>query len=284
VPEPGPLDDAAADDDAAGSGTLVDGARSVDLQTAASMLGVHYQTAYRWVRSGRLEAHLVDGRYRVTEAAIQQLQARRSAPEPVSARPGPGPGRRARAAERMLDALVEGDEAAARKIARRLVAEGSGVIDVIQDTVVPPLVEIGRRWHDGELSIWVEHRASAIVERMLGELAPNPRGRRRGTVAVAALTGDLHALPTSMAAVVLRDDNWNVHHLGANMPPDELHRFCRDHGVDVVVLSSTNPDVAEATHRLADELRAEGTATLVGAPGVTLSDLVGAVRQAAHAG
>jgi methanogenic corrinoid protein MtbC1 len=184
----------------------------------------------------------------------------------------------------MLDALVEGDEAAARNIARRLVDEGSGVIDVIQDTVVPPLVEIGRRWHDGELSIWVEHRASAIVERMLGELAPNPRGRRRGTVAVAALTGDLHALPTSMAAVALRDDNWNVHHLGANMPPEELHRFCRDHGVDVVVLSSTNPDVVEATHRVADELRAEGTATLVGAPGDTLSDLVGAVREAAQAG
>lgn len=283
MPEPDLRDDAASADRVAGAGTLVDGSPSVDLQTAASMLGVHYQTAYRWVRSGRLDAHLVDGRYRVTDDAIQQLQARRSAPAPVSSRPGPGPARRARAAERMLDALVEGDEAAARNIARRLVDEGSGVIDVIQDTVVPPLVEIGRRWHEGELSIWVEHRASAIVERMLGELAPNPRGRRRGTVAVAALTGDLHALPTSMAAVALRDDNWNVHHLGANMPPEELHRFCRDHGVDVVVLSSTNPDVAEATHRVADELRSEGTATLVGAPGETLSDLVGAVREAAQA-
>ena len=102
MPEPDLRDDATPADRAAGAGTLVDGSQSVDLQTAASMLGVHYQTAYRCVRSGRLDAHLVDGRYRVTDDAIQQLQARRSAPAPVSSRPGPGPARRARAAERML--------------------------------------------------------------------------------------------------------------------------------------------------------------------------------------
>jgi excisionase family DNA binding protein len=28
----------------------------VDLQTAAARLGVHYQTAYRWVRDGSLPA------------------------------------------------------------------------------------------------------------------------------------------------------------------------------------------------------------------------------------
>ena len=31
----------------------------LELQAAANALGVHYQTAYRWVRSGRLAAELV---------------------------------------------------------------------------------------------------------------------------------------------------------------------------------------------------------------------------------
>jgi len=252
----------------------------VDLQTAAEELGVHYQTAYRWVRSGRLDAQLVDGRYRVARSAIDLLQERRAAP---TVHVAPSPARRVRAGDRMLDALVEGDETAARAIARRLVDEGVTVIDLLQDTVVPPLVEIGRRWHDGELSIWVEHRASAIVDRMLGELVTNPRGRRRGTVMVAAVAGDMHSLPTTMAAVALRDDNWQVHHLGANVPVGELERFCAEYDVAVAVLSSTNPDTADDARAAAERLRAAGTPALVGAPGQTLDELVADVRTVSSA-
>jgi methylmalonyl-CoA mutase cobalamin-binding subunit len=128
------------------------------------------------------------------------------------------------------------------------------------------------------LTIWVEHRASAIVERLLGELSPNPRGRRRGTVMVAAVTGDLHSLPTSMAAVTLRADNWVVEHLGADMPPDELVRFCVEHDVDVAVLSSTNPDVADLAADTAERIRAAGTPVVLGGPGRSLDDLVESVR------
>jgi MerR family transcriptional regulator, light-induced transcriptional regulator len=35
----------------------------IELAEAADRLGVHYQTAYRWVREGRLPAVRVRGRY-----------------------------------------------------------------------------------------------------------------------------------------------------------------------------------------------------------------------------
>jgi methylmalonyl-CoA mutase cobalamin-binding subunit len=141
-------------------------------------------------------------------------------------------------------------------------------------------VRIGAAWHAGQLTIWVEHRASAIVERLLGELSPNPRGRRRGTVMVAAVSGDLHSLPTSMAALALRDDNWTVEHLGADMPPDELVRFCVEHDIDVAVLSSTNPNTADLAAETTDRLRAAGTPVVLGGPGRTLDDLVESTRAA----
>jgi excisionase family DNA binding protein len=252
----------------------------LELQAAADRLGVHYQTAYRWVRSGRLPARLVDGRYLVSLHDIDAVEARRRTP--ASPTP-PSRGRLERQAERMHDALVEGDEAAARGIARRLVDEGTGLVELIQAVIVPPLRRIGQAWHDGELTIWVEHRASAIVDRVLGELAPNPRGRRRGTVMVAAVAGDHHSLPTTMAAVVLREANWHVQHLGANMPGDELVRFCRDHDVDVAVLSLTNPEVAELADTVAERIRAAGTPTIVGGPGRSLEALLDDVRNAVAA-
>lgn len=250
----------------------------LELQAAADELGVHYQTAYRWVRTGRLPARLVGGRYLIDPRDLDALRTDRD--QPAAPAP-PSPARVARQAERMHDALVHGDEAAARQITRRLVDEGTTIVELIESVLSPPLRRIGQAWHDGELTIWVEHRASAIVERILGELAPNPRGRRRGTAMVAAVAGDLHSLPTTMAAVALRAANWHVHHLGADMPGDELVRFCAEHDVDVAVISVTNPDSTELAHDTADRITANGTAVVVGGAGNSLAGLLEQARDAA---
>ncbi len=249
------------------------------LAAAAAELGVHYQTAYRWVRSGRLPAQLVAGEYVVTRGDVEAADADRRAP---SAPRAPGIVRLDRQAGRMYDALVAGDEMTVRRIATRLVEEGALVRDLIGEVLVPPLRRIGQEWHEGQLTIWVEHRASAIVERVLGELAPHPRGRRRGTVMVASVAGDVHSLPTAMAAVSLREGNWHVHHLGADMPPDELLGFCAAHDIDVAVLSVTNPDVTELTAATAGRLRSAGVPTVVGGPGRSLAELLDEVSAAAR--
>jgi excisionase family DNA binding protein len=55
----------------------------VNLKTAARRLGVHYQTAYRWVRSGELVAVKVGAGYEISEAALERFQAQRAAMERV---------------------------------------------------------------------------------------------------------------------------------------------------------------------------------------------------------
>ncbi len=51
----------------------------MNLKQAANQLGVHYQTAYKWVRTGHLSAVRVGGRYEVSDAAIERFAARRAA-------------------------------------------------------------------------------------------------------------------------------------------------------------------------------------------------------------
>jgi len=252
----------------------------IDLQAAADQLGVHYQTAYRWVRSGKLRADLIGGRYLIAREELAAVDVGLRAP---TAPPAPRPKRIATSASRMHDALVAGDEGTARTIVRTLLSEGTSIPGVVQQVIAPPLVRIGQGWRDGKLTVSVEHRASAIVERILGEIAPNPRGRRRGTVVVASVSGDHHSLPTSMAAVTLRADNWHVEHFGADMPPEELLRFCAEHDIDVAVISSTNPHTAELAAETAQRLEEAGTPCVLGAPGRTLDDLVSEVRTAAPA-
>lgn len=250
---------------------------TLDLEEVAAEVGVHYHTVYRWVRAGKLTADMVDGRYRVRRHVLDSfLQARAT---PTRHTP-PGDARLARAAEKMHTALVTGDELTARDLAQALVTEQTPVAELIQAVLVPPLRRIGQDWHDGKLSIWVEHRASAITERILGEVAPRPRGRKRGAVMVAAVSGDRHTLPTTMAAVTLRDNNWIVHHLGADMPPEELIEFCNGHDVDVAVLTLANPDCRELAERTGARIETSGTPVIVGGPGRTLGELLDRVRDA----
>lgn len=152
------------------------------------------------------------------------------------------------------------------------------MIEVMSEVFVPSLRRIGESWHSGVLSVATEHRASAIVERVLGEFEPNPRGRRRGTAVVAALSGDRHSLPTTMAAIALREANWHVHHLGSDMPADDFVHFCARHDITVAVITITSLDVLAVANNTADRLRLAGTPTIVGRPGRTLDDLVEAVR------
>jgi|SRR6056297_1498877 len=250
---------------------------SVGLAEAARIAGVHYQTAYRWVRTGRLPAARVGGHYRVARADLDAFVASRARSMPP---PPPRPTRLARQADRMHEALLAGDERVARTTARRLVDDGSTVTDLIEQVLVPPLRRIGAAWRDGRLDIWVEHRASAMVERILGDLHPNPRGRRRGVAVVAALSGDHHALPTAMAAAALREDNWSVHHLGADMPADDLERFCDGHEIDLAVLTVTTPEATGPAEELARRLGGRGIPTLVGGPGKSLGDLLASARAA----
>jgi excisionase family DNA binding protein len=256
-------------------------AEHLPLQQAADELGVHYQTAYRWVRSGQLPAQLVAGKYVVARDDLVAVDERRREPGSPTA---PSSKRVARQAARVRTALLEGDEPTVRSIARRLTDEGSSAVELIQSLFIPALRDIGQAWHDGEITVLVEHRASAIAERILGELAPNPRGRRRGTAVVAAVAGERHSLPTTMAAIALREANWRVEHLGADMPVDELVRFCGEHDVDVAVISLTSAGSAKLANETAERIRADGTPAIVGGPGRSLDQLLDEVRDATSPG
>ena len=58
----------------------------MNLKQAARHLGVHYQTAYKFVRSGRLAAVCVGARYEISEAAIERYLAERQAMRRAPAR------------------------------------------------------------------------------------------------------------------------------------------------------------------------------------------------------
>ena len=138
----------------------------IDLQTAADQLGVHYQTAYKWVRSGQLPADLVCNKYLVDPAEVDAFAVRRQQPAVRTVRrPRLGFGN---VSKEFTAALIEGDANRATSTVSGLASDGVPLTVVIEEVIAPSLRDIGTAWHNGELSIWQEHRGTAIVERILG--------------------------------------------------------------------------------------------------------------------
>jgi excisionase family DNA binding protein len=244
----------------------------MQLRDAAEALGVHYQTAYGWVRRGTLPARKTPRGYEVSETAVRDLMARRAAgaepPREVQVRDW------AAQAGRLHAALVAGDEAQALHDFRRLAA-GVPVTSLCDWVIAPALRQVGSDWATGELTIAAEHRATAICERLIAAHAHQPPGRPRGVAVTATPPGERHALPAMMAAACLREDRWQVHHLAADLPTAEVVELAGDTRASLVVLSSATTGAARHASRAAREIRARlpGARVLAGRPGDTLSRL-----------
>jgi len=254
----------------------------MQLRDAADTLGVHYQTAYGWVRQGVLPARKTPRGYEVSESDVRALAARRAS--------GSEPRQEIRVrdwaaqAAKFYAALVAGDEARARHDIERLAA-GVSLTDLCDLVIAPALRRIGSEWASGGVSIAAEHRASAICERIIAALARQPSGRPRGTAVTATPPGERHALPGMMAAACLREDHWQVHHLAADLPTAEVTGLAAEAGATLVVLSSATTESARRAAREAADIRRKlpGVTVLAGRPGDTLRELRDLARRATGA-
>lgn len=185
------------------------------LNAVAEELGVHYMTAYRYVRTGRLPAAKVGGGWLVER---DDLDAFRADPTPRSTTV------RVDWSARLGDRLIDGDENGAWTVIEDSMASGLTPRAVYLDVLSPALAAIGAGWAAGEVTIAEEHRATAVTNRLIGRLGPrfNRPGRTRGTIVIGAVAGDQHAVPVAMAADLLRERGFTVMDLGADSPVESF--------------------------------------------------------------
>lgn len=244
------------------------------LQEAADELGVHYMTAYRYVRLGLLDAAKVGGVWQVEEVAIDAFR-NGSAAGPVER------GTAAPWAERLEARLVEGDAQGAWGVVEAAMTSGSDVRSVYLDLIGPAMVHIGARWAAGEFDVAVEHQASGIVMRIIGRLGPRcvRRGRSRGDLVIGSPIGEDHALPTAILGDLMRLRGWDVTDLGANTPSSSfLHAAHRTPNLSAVAFSVTNVDHLPAVVECCSLIRQELDDVMIVVGGQAVRSDVHAVR------
>lgn len=258
-----------------------DPVEEVGLKEAAARLGVHYMTAYRYVRSGRLSAHKSGDQWMVPVDQLEGFTPGRVAtPAPGGVDDaGPAPSRRATSARHLEARLLAGDESGAWRLVEDARRSGAEPGEVLTAMLAPALRSIGRRWADGELAIADEHRASAVAQRLISRLGPQflRPGRRKGTVVLGSVAGDHHTLPTAMMGDLLRGAGLDVVDMGADTPAESFVDTAGHVDRCVAVgLCVTAPEALES-------VRPTVTALHVAVPGCPVVVGGGAVASGEHA-
>jgi excisionase family DNA binding protein len=252
------------------------------LHEAAAALGVHYMTAYRYVRLGVLPATKVGGTWRVHEHDLDELRNR--SVEPVSGRRGGRPP--APWADRLEARLLAGDGRGGWGVIEAALAAGVEPDEIYLEVLSPALRSIGRRWEEGEIDISLEHRASGIAMRLIGRLGPRfvRRGRTRGAVVVGAPAGERHSLPVAMLADLVRQQGWEVSDLGADVPESSfVHAVLTTPDVVAVGISVTTADHLPAAASAIAALRDSAPEVLLVVGGAAVRDEAHAFALGAHA-
>jgi len=230
-------------------------AEAITLVDAAAQLGVHYMTAYRYVRTGRMYAEKRGGKWWVTAEDLAAVIAEGTG---VRRSPAGEAAPRTLLVEPFTARLIAGDTAGCWDLVSAALGAGAAPADIHTQFLQPALEQVGYRWAEGDLTVAAEHRATATAQRLLGQLGPlfRHRGRRRGTIVLGTAASDSHALPTALMADLLGDLRFDVVDLGANTPTASFVEVCTDLddfvGIGLCSVLVDNRDVALAQ---AKELR-----------------------------
>lgn len=154
----------------------------------------------------------------------------------------------ARAIGQLIDEVVQALTNFDSRQADHILSEAFSIYpfeQVLLELVQPAMVEIGERWHRGEINVAVEHFATQFVRRKLASLLNIfENTARRATVVVGCAPGELHDLGVLLSALFLVRRGWHVIYLGPQVPLFDLLETVQSVKPTLVCLSASTMETA----------------------------------------
>ena len=207
---------------------------------------------------------------------LSAAQAADAARAPATARPPPRGALDGDEASRLVDALMQLDEASSEALLDRAFAALS--LEAASRTVIlPALREVGERWERGEVGIAEEHFASNLIRARLLSLARGWGGGGAHHALLACPAGEQHDLGLIVFGLILRSRGWRITYLGSDTPSRTLGEAAARIRPDAIVLSAIEPARITAEAALLRPLAVEHRLVLAGSePVAALAEEIGA--------
>ncbi|MBF0276616.1 MAG: cobalamin-dependent protein [SAR324 cluster bacterium] len=138
-----------------------------------------------------------------------------------------------------LSNLLSGNRANCSKVVEELLDQKIPVQELYLELFQSTLYEVGKLWEKNEISVAVEHMATAITEGLLNLVYPVIfSGDRVGkSVVIACVAKEFHQIGAKMIADIFELNGWDSFFLGANTPSQELQKMIEEKQPDLLGLS-----------------------------------------------
>ena len=142
--------------------------------------------------------------------------------------------------DELWDAIVFGEQDVVAEIVQEEVEAGTDVVEMLNETMIPALREVGNQFSRGEVFIpemLVGARAMQagmdIIEPLLVQSGREPVAR----VCIGSVKGDLHDIGKNLVVMMLKGAGFQVDDIGVDCRIDD-YQAAVDRGAEVVCLSA----------------------------------------------
>jgi len=192
----------------------------------------------------------------------------------------------------LYDAIVNGNAKQAHSATEAALATGAAPMDLIQQSMVPAMEEVGRLFEAEEYfvpELLLSGRAMKSAMELLKPLLSASGQQMAARVVIGTVKGDLHDIGKNLVASMLEGGGFEVIDLGADVAPEAFVSAVKERNPQIVCMSALLTVTMPAMRQTIEAFQAAGVRkqvkVLIGGAPVTqqYADEIGADGFSANA-
>jgi corrinoid protein of di/trimethylamine methyltransferase len=148
--------------------------------------------------------------------------------------------------ERILDKLIQsiisGDEAEAKKLTEEALAAGMPPLDVVKQGAVKAMDIIGEKWRKFEIFLSHVMLAAEAMKSVMAMLLPKIEAKQKskfslGRIVLGTVSGDIHDIGKNIVATLLSVAGFEVYDIGVDVPSKDFIEKAKEIDADIIAMS-----------------------------------------------
>jgi len=143
----------------------------------------------------------------------------------------------------LTNAVICGDEKAARKAAENVVSTGIDPLSAIKEGLMKGMSIVGEKWQRFEIYLPDVMLAAEAAKATMAVLKPKIVKEKMaemkvGTVVIGTILGDIHDIGKTLVAMMLEVAGFEVHDLGRDVSPQKFIEKAKELDADIIAIST----------------------------------------------
>jgi len=162
--------------------------------------------------------------------------------------------------EGIVEAIVNLDEGAALQLTAEMLEKGVGPVEILENCREGMSI-IGERFQRGDSFLSEMIMAAEIFNGVMDAIRPRLKKGATGNlgkIVIGTVQGDVHDIGKNIVIALLEAEGFEVIDLGVDVPPGRFVKAIREHGPDIVGMSSLLTIAIESTKRTIDAITEAG--------------------------